>query len=85
MTTSNFACARGGFCDAWDGEGPYQWRKDMLEIRDWDYDETGSGTKVWRRCRLLFARADRMVLKDCYFSTQEWIKQAADSSSPAQQ
>jgi hypothetical protein len=57
----------------------------MLEMRDWDYDETGSGAKVWRRCRPLFARADRMVLKDCYFSGQEWIKQAADSSPPAQQ
>jgi hypothetical protein len=84
MTVRNFACAKDGFCDAWDGRSRYQWRKDTVEIRDWDYDETGAGTKVWRRCRPLFAQADRMALTDCYFSAQEWIKQAADGSAPAQ-
>jgi hypothetical protein len=78
MKSVNIACIKGGGCDGWDGGWDYRWRKDMLEIRDWNYDEAGKGMKAWRRCRPEFAGSKRMVLKDCYFSPQEWVKTSSN-------
>jgi hypothetical protein len=85
MTSTNFVCSRNGGCDGWDGAWKYRWRGNQLEIRDWAYDENGPDKPVWRRCQLLFTAADQVVLKNCYFSSREWIRQVPEKAPQTRQ
>jgi hypothetical protein len=75
MTSVHIACGRGG-CDGWDRDGRYRWRRPIVWISDVDTSDDGKRqTKVWRRCRVSFRARDRMVLENCYFSSDPWVRE----------
>ncbi|MBR0715787.1 hypothetical protein JQ632_17720 [Bradyrhizobium liaoningense] len=75
MTRVHVACDRAG-CDGWDLDGRYRWRRPIVWISDVDMSDDGKRqTKVWRRCRVNFPAGDRMVLENCYFSSDPWVRE----------
>ncbi|WP_249141184.1 MULTISPECIES: hypothetical protein [Bradyrhizobium] len=74
MTRFHMACAGG--CDAWDLDGRYRWRSPIVWISDVEMSDDGKRqTNVWRRCRVNFTARDRMVLENCYFSADPWVRE----------
>lgn len=75
MTSVHTACDRAG-CDGWDGTARYRWRRPIVWISDVELSDDGKRqTKVWRRCRVSSPARDRMVLENCYFSSDPWVRE----------